>query len=99
MYEPAEMPEPTRHAGELDDLPPHHRREQERRPAFYRRTPEVIARTYGMITNIDANVGRVLDALDRLNLRENTVIVYLSDHGDLWATIGYNRRGLFISVA
>ncbi len=95
MYDPAEMPEPARRAGELDDLPPHHRREQERRPAFYQRTPEVIARTYGMITNIDANVGRVLDALDRLNLRENTVIVYLSDHGDLMGDHWLQQKGPF----
>lgn len=33
------------------------------------------------ISYLDAQVGRVLDELDRLNLRENTIIVFWSDHG------------------
>ncbi len=36
---------------------------------------------YAAITFVDAQVGRVLDALDRLGLRENTIIVFWSDHG------------------
>ena len=39
------------------------------------------ARTYGMIANIDANVGRVLERLKFLNIEDNTLVIFLSDNG------------------
>jgi arylsulfatase len=38
---------------------------------------------YGMITHIDVCIGRVIDALKKSNLREDTIILFTSDHGDL----------------
>lgn len=36
---------------------------------------------YGMIEHHDHHLGRMLDALERSGQRENTIIVYVSDHG------------------
>jgi arylsulfatase A-like enzyme len=36
---------------------------------------------YACVSALDANVGRVLEALDRLQLRERTIVVFVSDHG------------------
>ena len=36
---------------------------------------------YGVLTNIDTHVGRILDTLDRLGLSENTIVVFSSDNG------------------
>ncbi|WP_298511161.1 sulfatase [uncultured Kordia sp.] len=37
----------------------------------------------GMVENVDENVGRVLKALKDLNIDENTIIIFSSDHGGL----------------
>lgn len=42
---------------------------------------DVLATVYGMCENIDDNVGRLLATLERLKLRENTIVLYFSDNG------------------
>ncbi len=42
---------------------------------------ETHARLYGMVTNIDANVGRLIDHVDQLGIGEQTLIIFTSDHG------------------
>lgn len=42
-----------------------------------------LAGYYGNITQMDACVGRVYDALHNLGLHRNTVVVYTSDHGEM----------------
>ena len=42
---------------------------------------EAVQAYFAAITFMDQQVGKVLDALDRLKLRESTIIVFHSDHG------------------
>jgi iduronate 2-sulfatase len=42
---------------------------------------ETIRAYYASISFLDANVGRVLDALERLGLADRTIVVFMSDHG------------------
>ncbi|MEM6619606.1 MAG: sulfatase [Pseudomonadota bacterium] len=44
---------------------------------------EFVAEYYGMIHNIDWNLGRILNRLDALGIADDTVVIYLSDHGDM----------------
>ncbi|MAF48044.1 MAG: sulfatase [Rhodospirillaceae bacterium] len=44
---------------------------------------EAMALTCGMITMIDDGVGKVLAKLDELGLRDDTIVVFTTDHGDL----------------
>jgi arylsulfatase A-like enzyme len=43
--------------------------------------PEVLAKVYGMVENIDDNVGRLLAKLDALQLANETIVVLFSDNG------------------
>lgn len=36
---------------------------------------------YGMIENIDENMGRLADAIKRLELEKNTILIFMSDNG------------------
>lgn len=42
-----------------------------------------VARYYATITQMDHSIGRVLELLRELNLEENTLILYMTDHGDM----------------
>lgn len=54
------------------------------------KTRIALASYYGLVSFLDANIGRVLDCLDATGLSETTRVIYLSDHGD---NIG--ERGLW----
>jgi arylsulfatase A-like enzyme len=43
--------------------------------------PATTASAYGMVENIDDNVGRLLASLDQHGLRGNTIVVFLTDNG------------------
>ena len=55
---------------------------------------QVKATYYGMVSLMDAAVGRILAALEQHGLRENTIIVFLSDHGDYLGDHGFYGKGL-----
>ncbi len=65
------------------DLPPaaigSYKREQDKLTDDLRR--QCLQAYYASISFMDAQVGRVLEALDRLGLADNTIIVFTSDHG------------------
>ena len=43
--------------------------------------PEVWCRVYGMLQNLDDNMGRVAETLEQTGLRENTIVIFTADHG------------------
>jgi arylsulfatase A-like enzyme len=49
---------------------------------------ELIARYYGLCTQLDRSVGAILAKLDELGLADSTIVVFTSDHGDLMGSHG-----------
>lgn len=105
MYDPASItvPPSMKHAS---DAAPHVRwLMQERREgkarldgprlfaASEREVQEMIALTYGMITNIDDRIGLVMSALRETGADRDTVVVFTSDHGDLMGDHGIVLKG------
>jgi len=43
--------------------------------------PGNTSRVYGMVTNIDDNLGRLFEQLDELGLRDDTIVIFLTDNG------------------
>jgi len=48
-----------------------------------------------MVTHVDEWIGQILDALEASGQAENTVIVYTSDHGEMWAEHGLWGKQVF----
>lgn len=44
---------------------------------------KVIANYYGSITLVDREIGRILKVLEKREILENTVIIFLADHGEM----------------
>ena len=68
---------------------------EERYSAPYREYGNAIAKFFGLIANIDENIGRLDSFLSQERLDENTIVIYMSDNGGTVGTNIYNgnRRG------
>ncbi len=53
---------------------------------------------YGMVENLDDNIGRILNTLNDLSLSENTIVVFLTDNGPNGERYNGNMRGSKASV-
>ncbi|MCA9260536.1 MAG: sulfatase, partial [Planctomycetales bacterium] len=57
---------------------------------------KTLAGYYACVSFMDEQVGRLLDALDRLQLRERTIVIFTSDHGYLLGEHGcWQKLSLF----
>lgn len=100
LYDPADIVVPRIPAGYLDTIPAPAKKTV---TAFKNQIdlPEATARKailayYATISFMDAQVGRVLNSLDELGLRDNTIVIFSSDHGYHMGEHGhYQKQTLF----
>jgi iduronate 2-sulfatase len=83
QYPEAEMPVVKGVEADQADLPAaalgSYKKEQDKLTDELRR--QCLQAYYASISFMDAQVGRVVDSLDKLGLADNTIIVFTSDHG------------------
>jgi arylsulfatase len=95
MYKEADMPPPILRAGEHGDKPPFYRPHVAAFARLSARTAYHRTQYYGEVSLIDDSVGRILKALSDLKLRDNTIIVFTSDHGDVLGDHGIWYKGFY----
>ena len=114
MYKPEDMTPGRLEPGEMERLPPHFQKTQERDPDFssYKETPhgnhgfhshlidpasqrKNMAVYYGMISFLDQQAGRILEALAASGAAENTLVVFTTDHGHFLGQHGLRAKGPF----
>ncbi len=54
---------------------------------------------YAMTANLDDNIGRLMEEIKALGLDENSIIVFTSDHGELFGAHGRRAKNIFYEEA
>jgi len=54
---------------------------------------------YAMTANLDWNIGRLLNALEQAGLSDNTIVVFSSDHGEMFGAQGRRAKNIFYEEA
>lgn len=50
-------------------------------PDMSEKNKEDARKVYGMVSNLDDNIGKVLNTLDELDMIENTLVIFMTDNG------------------
>ncbi|MBN1675297.1 MAG: sulfatase-like hydrolase/transferase [Kiritimatiellae bacterium] len=104
MYEPDSVPSFRRAEGDIGKKPPEygsyfHARDHKFR-GFDRASEATFRRMkaayYGMVSQLDWQLGLTLDLLHRKGLAPNTIVVLTSDHGDFLGDHGIAAKGPFL---
>ena len=68
-----------------------------------RKSPEIIEKWkrvyYAMTANLDWNFGRLLKAIDAAGVADDTIVVFTSDHGEMFGSQGRMKKNIFYEEA
>ncbi|MBL9216832.1 MAG: sulfatase-like hydrolase/transferase [Opitutaceae bacterium] len=101
LYPRERMPRPEPWANPDGTLPAYHERARERLPADVssENFQDLVAHYFAVLTHIDREVGRLVAALERAGLRDDTVIAFISDHGEMLGAKGFVGKRRFYEPA
>jgi len=55
----------------------------------------MISEYYGLVSEIDEWVGKILDKLDSLEIADQTLVIFTSDHGEMLGAHGMREKNIF----
>lgn len=58
-----------------------------------------LASYYALVSSLDAQIGRIIDAIDSSRLSKDTIIIYTSDHGEMAGSHGIWQKQCFYESA
>lgn len=105
MYDPSDVDLPANSDDPFENKPPLERQFPDGTPTAARKQYEEFseadlrkawALTYGLCSHIDTQFGRIIQHLEETGLRDDTIIVYLSDHGEMLGSHGLMWKGPFL---
>jgi arylsulfatase A-like enzyme len=99
-YVADEMTLPPKISGDWDDIPktPGNRRTSQSLQMDIHQQKKLIRAYYASVSYVDAMTGRVMKALEESGQRDNTIVIFTSDHGyhlgehDLWSKVSIHEE-------
>lgn len=68
-------------------------------PQFIEQLPEFMRVYYAQTRSLDRALGRLMEALDQTGLAADTIVVFTSDHGELFGAHGRRAKNIFYEEA
>lgn len=95
LYPPDSLPLPANFEDSMEDKPVLYRRTKSRYDQLsVKEHQESVRRFYAFCSYEDYLFGKVMDALEKTGRKENTLVLYCSDHGDYVGAHGLWAKGL-----
>jgi arylsulfatase A-like enzyme len=97
LYDPEDMPLPANFDDEMKNSPYASANKRRSNPQY--RDPErvrhFIAAYYGLVREIDDWVGKILERLEHHGVADKTLVIFVSDHGEMLGSHGMTSKNIF----
>ena len=97
MYPPDSIPVPESINDSMEGSP-YYARAQQKDQLHYRNAKDIQHMRsiyYGMVKEVDDLIGEILDKLDELGIADNTLVIFVSDHGEMLGDHGMHSKMIF----